>query len=634
MSMGKIIVFILFLFLHTVPSYSNLLKSKCFIFNDSSIINFREERNLYSFIRLTGYIKYFHPSDQAIQTNWTNFLIDKFDSIILAKNDKELANQLYKIFYPVSPLLKIVYNKEDTIQLKKEDKLNIKDRSFKVIFWQHSGGPSIDTKYLPRFSKLIMYPTSSKIVEINYKKFLPNDSIPNPNSPFHVILNDSIICIIPVALFKDKKGSYPHISMKESKRTRDYKFDVSKRSHRVAAVATEWNIVQHFYPYYEETKLVKTWDSSLIESLREIWNLKDSWKFSLSLYKLGIKTNDGHSGIVPTDISIIPHSMKYPDKMPTLNLERIENKTVITEINDSNIKRIVKGDIIYSIDGISVDSLIKENGKYTPAAIKENKDIIATRTLFTGNSYHFGDSVLLRIIDSTGNSKTFMINTYCVYQKEKDELFYPKILSYKPIYKISMDGKTFYYLNLTTFKLKAFKKEIEEINKSDGLILDMRYRPSGMALDVLKYLTKDILYAGNWFKPVTQFPDHIKVKYEREHRWKIKPAKKYLNIPKVLLSSYRLMSYGETCLEMVDYYHLATIIGEKSAGTNGDITCSSINTDYCLVWTGMKVLKRDGSYFHGVGIDPNIKVGRTILGVRESKDEILNRALKYLSEKI
>jgi C-terminal processing protease CtpA/Prc len=46
----------------------------------------------------------------------------------------------------------------------------------------------------------------------------------------------------------------------------------------------------------------------------------------------------------------------------------------------------------------------------------------------------------------------------------------------------------------------------------------------------------------------------------------------------------------------------------------------------------MKVLKHDGSRHHGVGILPDVYVNRTIKGVRENRDEFLEKALEIANQ--
>jgi len=51
---------------------------------------------------------------------------------------------------------------------------------------------------------------------------------------------------------------------------------------------------------------------------------------------------------------------------------------------------------------------------------------------------------------------------------------------------------------------------------------------------------------------------------------------------------------------------------------------------YRVYWTGMKVLKHDGSVHHGIGIRPTVPVEPTPAGLADGRDEILDRALAVL----
>lgn len=42
----------------------------------------------------------------------------------------------------------------------------------------------------------------------------------------------------------------------------------------------------------------------------------------------------------------------------------------------------------------------------------------------------------------------------------------------------------------------------------------------------------------------------------------------------------------------------------------------------------MKVFKHDGSPLHGVGILPDVYVQKTIQGIRENRDEFLEKAIE------
>ena len=51
---------------------------------------------------------------------------------------------------------------------------------------------------------------------------------------------------------------------------------------------------------------------------------------------------------------------------------------------------------------------------------------------------------------------------------------------------------------------------------------------------------------------------------------------------------------------------------------------------FSFPWTGMKVVKLDGSQHHLIGVRPTVSVKRTIQGVREGRDELLEKALEIV----
>jgi len=47
----------------------------------------------------------------------------------------------------------------------------------------------------------------------------------------------------------------------------------------------------------------------------------------------------------------------------------------------------------------------------------------------------------------------------------------------------------------------------------------------------------------------------------------------------------------------------------------------------------MKVIKHDGSQFHGIGIEPDIIVRKSIAGIKQGIDEQLEVAIQIAKEK-
>jgi hypothetical protein len=53
---------------------------------------------------------------------------------------------------------------------------------------------------------------------------------------------------------------------------------------------------------------------------------------------------------------------------------------------------------------------------------------------------------------------------------------------------------------------------------------------------------------------------------------------------------------------------LGILVGDSIAGTNGNVNYIPHIGGYSIMWTGMKVLKHDGSQHHFIGFEPDYPV--------------------------
>lgn len=95
-------------------------------------------QNLRAFAKLYGYIRFFHPSDEASSIDWDKFAVYGFEYIENAANDTELKQRLLELFLPIAPSIDIYFTGDDfTYDLKKiipEDTTGLMP-----VAWQHLG---------------------------------------------------------------------------------------------------------------------------------------------------------------------------------------------------------------------------------------------------------------------------------------------------------------------------------------------------------------------------------------------------------------------------------------------------------------------------------------------------------------
>ena len=83
---------------------------------------------------------------------------------------------------------------------------------------------------------------------------------------------------------------------------------------------------------------------------------------------------------------------------------------------------------------------------------------------------------------------------------------------------------------------------------------------------------------------------------------------------------------------IVEFYKLGTIVGAPTAGTNGNVNSFTLPGGFTITWTGMKVLKQNGSRHHGVGIIPNVAVSRNRAAIAAGRDDFLERAVEAVCQ--
>jgi C-terminal processing protease CtpA/Prc len=199
--------------------------------------------------------------------------------------------------------------------------------------------------------------------------------------------------------------------------------------------------------------------------------------------------------------------------------------------------------------------------------------------------------------------------------------------------KITLLKNDIYYIDLTRIFIKEVKDIIDKLAEAKGIVFDLRGYPKSIN-EILCHLTDIPLTSVKWNIPQIIYPDRENlVGYDTSGIWNLEPLKPKLNGKIVFITNGRAISYAESVMGIVEAFKLGTIVGEPTAGTNGNVNPITLPGEYNIRFTGMKVLKHDGTPHHGVGIKPNVPVNRTIKGIREKRDEFLEKALEIIEGK-
>ena len=558
--------------------------------------NKQEIINLVAFSKLYGYIKFFHPSNEASKIDWNKFGILGSQKVLNCQNNKELIDSLKQLFYPIAHNISI-YSSEE-----KPDKAANKNNSA-LMYWQHLGVEIKDSSSF--FGKS---PYKSKRIKSDYVTSKLFDYKPSYGEIIKKEIIPGIYCYIPLTLHKDYK-------FKKSNSIEKFKIlqqqinlitdsiSVDNKFVRVADILITWNYVQHFYPYFEVVKV--DWEEILFETLASALQDKSRDEFLTTLQKMMAYLNDGHA--ITKDLLA-----KY-GRLP-IKVDLVENQVIATYSEDTTEFKI--GDILLEINEKNIQDILLKNENLISGSRQWKKNR-ALEKICIG---HQGSKVKIKLIRDKDTLTIYSLrdhNKYLILDK-------PKFMEL---------GHKIVYVNLNTISIDEINYKLDKILKAKGVIFDLRVYPNRNH-EILCYLIGNKKVSKKWMKiPQIIYPDHKNFHFE-EKGWNLKPRYPQLKGEIVFITSSRAISYAESVLGFVKGYNLGEIVGQPTAGANGNGVSFFLPGKFEVWFTGMKVVKHDGSQLHMIGIKPTVYAERTIEGVRSGKDEFLEKAVEILTEKL
>ncbi|TXE07813.1 peptidase S41 [Gelidibacter salicanalis] len=420
-------------------------------------------------------------------------------------------------------------------------------------------------------------------------------------------IGPGMFCQIPLTLYTTKEHTYPKSKTFTKFKSRLNKWDTNSEIQALylGNVINTYNVFQHFYPYFAEVNV--NWDLDLAKALKRSLTDQTEQEHLITLEKFTAPLKDGHIYVTGGNAE---------NYVPPIQWEWIENALVITKIKAADLG-IKVGDIVTKIDGQTSEAYFKEINSTISAGTEGWLNYRAQQVSLFGKR---NESLALEI-----DGKKVVLQ-----RDKKFEYGQHNISIQENNYKILDDN--IYYLNLNTIEMDTITALMPQLEKAKGIICDLRGYPNGNH-DFISHLLKTNDTSKAWMRvPKIIYPDHQKVSDYENHGWEMPARKPYLGAKKVVfIIDGRAISYAESFMGFIKHYQLATIVGQPTAGTNGNINPFRLLGNYVISWTGMKVVNHDGSQHHAIGIVPDIYVNTSIEGVRAGTDEFLESAIKVIS---
>ncbi len=433
-----------------------------------------------------------------------------------------------------------------------------------------------------------------------------------------------IKCMVPLVLYGKEKHTYPEVG--ESNVAKlinlayeswpkdehgDFSISGSDLSIRLADFVILYNALKHSYPYWEDASL-KT-DEIWNAGIHRVFSDRTDQDFLRTLKWIANSLNDGHMfvdlhGDNNEDIASVP-----------LLFDIAEGKVVVKKVLDSGLIKTVKpGDELIQIAHKNPFDLLRSNDSLYSGSVqwKRAKSILSLARGKKGEICHLTLKSRGQIY-SLNTSHTFAYNEYISGSDRNNR---------------SMSGwvsDDIFYINLNKTTTEA---HMADILKAKSVIVDLRGYLNEDTETFLSHLTdKKLSSNSGMFTPQILYPDYKNVSYT-SGSYTIVPALPHVKAKIFVLSDATAQSAAESFLSAYKQFKVATIVGQPSSGTNGNINLVSMPGGYRFFYSGMLVKNPDGSRHHLNGVLPDVIVNNTILGIRNGKDEILEEAVRLAGQ--
>lgn len=437
------------------------------------------------------------------------------------------------------------------------------------------------------------------------------DAVPAPGEVLEAPLGRGLRVRLPLTLPSDAGRTQPPADPDALRRLRSAlaaldpaELTLEDERVRAADVVVGWSILQHFFPYHEE--ITTDWGDVLEPALAAALAAATPREHVHGLQWMIAALEDGHGRV--------SHPAITPLTRLPIAVDWAEGQVVVTA--SAAPEHIRVGDVVEAVDG------------------EPTHDILARIMARASGSEGWRRYVALGAFGQgpAGSEAELALRRgeeTIAHRVRREPGPAPAPARLEPITELERDV---YYVDLRRVGMMQIRPRLQALSQAAAVIFDVRGYPQGDAFHVLFHLTDAPV---RWFRGCvleTVYPDRRPAPGCAEVGDEMfEPQSPRFQGRAIFLTDGSAISYAETVIGIVEHYRLGEIVGQPTAGANGNMTWVTLPSGGRLSWTGMHVVKHGGSRHFAVGHLPTVPVERTIAGIRAGRDEYLEAALRLLA---
>lgn len=534
-----------------------------------------QEESLFYAGKVWGFVKYYHPEARLGKFDIDSSLVVLLDKVSETKNLKErntVLNQWVANFGKITEFEKFV----------------VKDSSQYKLFYDYSWleNQTFDKKLS---KQLIDIKNAKRTDSCYYVNFLYQFIIPS---------------------FDNEKPINP---------------DFTKQYQKMLPLFRYWNVIEYYFPY--KYLIDKKWDDVLKEYIPLFLKGASEYDINTAIQFLIINIKDGHS-YFNNNNNIL---MEYPFKKYFSPIELIYSKDrfivkgllsyykTTENISDYGLE---VGDEIVSVDNRDPNEIIKNDyAKYIRASNFEylcgriNVLLLQSDTTFINVSHKRNGEIF--------NSRLELAN----FEYKKTQ---PSIKE-----KLEITKDSIAYLNVEEISPEEIYKILYKIQKTKGIVLDMRGYPDhyvcmSLASSLSPYRRKFFIASGS----VKNTPGLFKIADDKYEQTFLGYSNRYYYPKKIIIIvNSSTISSAEFSTMLFQQLPNTITIGSRTAGADGNAVFIPLTDKIAVFFSSVGIYYPDGGETQRVGVRIDEMVYPTPKGIKEGRDELVERAIEIIRSK-
>ena len=382
--------------------------------------------------------------------------------------------------------------------------------------------------------------------------------------------------------------------------------------HRMLALFRIWSVIDLFYPYKD---LISDWDATFKEFIPRFESAKNEREYAEAVLEIVARIEDGHSGAFGhRAVNEVFGHWTFPAVV-----RHVEGQYVVVDKRANFVEGtpLAIGDVIVSVDGEPLEQRVQRLWKYRTASTDAARRNSVVAAAMRGPEKSVA-KIGIRNADGTTRVVDVPRVATAVPPKREGEA-----------YRI-LDGNIG-YVDMTKLMPLQVDAMFDALFNTKAIIFDMRGYPNGTAWPIAPRINTNKAKYGASFRRA-QIPRYAGASggyfFDQPLPTSDKPVYQGKT---VMLIDDRAVSQSEHTGLFFEAANGTKFIGTNSAGANGDVTNFPLPGGFSVGFTGHDVRHADGRQLQRVGLVPDVRVEPTVKGIREGRDEVLERAVAYLN---